>query len=65
MAHLERTFYQTVIVALLSSLRSDEGGQGMVEYTLILAAVALVALAGFQLLGGNISNQINTVAGAF
>jgi len=60
MAQIDRMFYQ--IMALVTNLKSDEEGQGMAEYGLILAVVAVVALVGFKLLGGNLSNQINTVA---
>ena len=50
---------------MLKNLWQDENGQGMVEYGLIIALVAVVAIAGLTLLGPrlktmftNISNQI-------
>ena len=39
----------------------DEAGQGMVEYGLILALVAIAAIAALTLLGGNVKNMFNTV----
>lgn len=46
---------------VLEKLWSEESGQGMAEYGLILALVAVVAIAGFRLLGSGVSKQINTV----
>ncbi len=37
--------------------------QTMTEYALILAAVAVVVVAGYQLMGNTISNLLNTVDG--
>jgi len=39
----------------------EESGQGMAEYGLILALVAVVAIAGFRLLGNGVLTQINDV----
>lgn len=43
-------------------LFDEESGQGMVEYALILALVAVAAIAAFKLLGGSISKKANDVA---
>ena len=40
----------------------NEEGQGMVEYGLIIALVAIIVIAGISLLGKNIGNLFNTVA---
>jgi pilus assembly protein Flp/PilA len=48
---------QTVLVRAL-----DEEGQGLTEYALILALIAVVAIAALTLLGGNITSELNTVA---
>lgn len=40
----------------------DESGATMVEYGLMVALVALVALAAVTLLGSNLSSIFNTVA---
>ena len=45
-------------------LFDEESGQGMVEYGLILALVAVVAIVAFQALGKATSNKANYVANA-
>jgi pilus assembly protein Flp/PilA len=40
---------------------SDESGQGMAEYGLILALVAVVVIVALTALGGGIGNTLNTV----
>jgi len=44
--------------------RNEEEGQGLAEYGLILALIAVVAIGALQLLGGNISSHLNTLANA-
>ena len=43
----------------------DEEGQGMVEYGLILALVAIAAIATLQLLGGGVDTILQTVVDKF
>jgi pilus assembly protein Flp/PilA len=40
----------------------EEEGQGLTEYALILALIAIIALAALTLLGGNVSSVLSTVA---
>jgi len=47
----------------LKNLVRDEDGATMVEYALMIALVAAVALAAVKLLGTNVSTVFNTVAG--
>lgn len=42
---------------------NNEKGQGMVEYGLIIAVVAIVAVVGFKLLGTNLDSIIDNIAG--
>lgn len=42
----------------------DEEGQGLAEYGLILALIAIVCIAALTLLGGNIAAALNNVAGS-
>ena len=50
-----------LFTALLASLRRDEEGQGLAEYALILALIAIVAIVALLFLGGQISSILNTV----
>jgi len=53
----------TSIYTWLQSLTRNEEGQTMAEYGIILAVVALVAIAGFIVLGTGLDGFINGVAG--
>jgi len=49
----------------LSSLsRDDEGGQGLAEYALILALIAIIAIAALLFLGGQISSILSSIGAA-
>jgi pilus assembly protein Flp/PilA len=48
----------------LSQLRGDDRGVTSVEYGLMVALIAIVIIAAVTLLGQNLSNLFNTVAGA-
>jgi len=50
--------------ALLTRVVREEAGQGLTEYALILFLVAIVAIGALELLGGNITSVLNSVAGA-
>ena len=55
----------TDLVALITArldVRSERG-QTMAEYAVVLAVITLVVIGAVQLLGGNISNAVNNVAG--
>ena len=47
--------------ALIASFRTDEEGQGLAEYALILALIAIVAIVALLFLGGEISKILSTV----
>ena len=50
------------LVALISSkISKDEEGQGLAEYALILALIAIVAIAALVFLGGQISAILSQV----
>jgi pilus assembly protein Flp/PilA len=42
----------------------DEEGAAMVEYGLLVAFIAMIALAGVKLLGSNLNTLFSTVAGS-
>ena len=48
----------------MMNIWKNEEGQGMVEYGLIIALVAIIVIAGITLLGENIGKLFNTVSGS-
>ncbi len=46
---------------LATRLWKEESGQGMAEYGLILALVAVLAIAGFRFLGTEINTKVESV----
>jgi Flp pilus assembly pilin Flp len=58
MANLCRT------LGMWLAVLKDEQGQGLVEYTLILVFIAVVAIAALILLGGSLSSALSSVAGS-
>jgi len=46
----------------LLNLLNDDGGQGLVEYALIIALVAMVALVALRVLGDKAKNTLNNAA---
>ncbi|MEO6398700.1 MAG: Flp family type IVb pilin [Tepidiformaceae bacterium] len=40
----------------------NDEGQGLAEYGLILALIAVVCIAGLTILGGNINSFLNSVS---
>jgi pilus assembly protein Flp/PilA len=50
-----------MLTALIASFRSAEEGQGLAEYALILALIAIVAIIALLFLGGQISGILNQV----
>ena len=46
---------------LLSTVRSDEEGQGLAEYALILALIAIIAIAALVFLGTQISTILSNI----
>ena len=50
-----------LITQFLATLRRDEEGQGLAEYALILALIAIVAIIALLFLGGAISKVLSTV----
>ena len=50
-----------LIQSFIASLRRDEDGQGLAEYALILALIAIVAIVALLFLGGQISTILSRV----
>ena len=53
-----------MLTSFVSVLRDDEGAT-MVEYSLIVALIAIVCIAGVTALGGKINNNYTTTSNAF
>ena len=53
----------TRMLALLKGLHSDESGQGLVEYLLIVALVALAATAGMNTAASYINSAFTRLGG--
>ena len=49
------------LLALIRSSRSDEDGQGLTEYALILVLIALVAIIALIFMGTQVSTILNTI----
>jgi pilus assembly protein Flp/PilA len=46
---------------ILNWLKNEESGQGMVEYGLLLALIAVVVIAALLILGPKVANIFNNV----
>ncbi len=49
------------MITLVKNLWNDESGQGLVEYALILALVAIVVIGALTLVGGSVKSKFTTV----
>ena len=49
---------------MLRSFFAKEEGQGLVEYALILALIAVVVIAALTVLGQKVSGTFNTINGS-
>jgi pilus assembly protein Flp/PilA len=51
------------ILAIIDRVRHHEDGQGLAEYALILALIAIVAIVALLFLGGQISDKLSVIGG--
>jgi pilus assembly protein Flp/PilA len=59
------TYFNGLLVNLLSKAAvRDEDGQTYVEYALLIAFIAIIALVAVKVLGNSISSLFASVAGA-
>jgi pilus assembly protein Flp/PilA len=56
--------YVSFLVTWLSSLLRKDEGQGLAEYALILALIAIIAIAALVFLGTQISKILSTIGAA-
>ena len=57
----EERGFPVVLISYVASLFDREEGQGLAEYALILALIAVVCIVALIFLGSQISSIINTV----
>jgi pilus assembly protein Flp/PilA len=48
----------------MDRLRGDESGQGLAEYALILALIAILAIISLIFLGNQISDKLSVIGNA-
>ena len=53
----------TVLSRLLPLFLTDDSGQGLVEYALIVALISIVAIAALRAVGQQASNTMSNAAG--
>ncbi|MFL5689339.1 MAG: Flp family type IVb pilin [Chloroflexota bacterium] len=49
------------LFALIPSIRTDDRGQGLAEYALILTLIAMVCVIGLIFMGTQVSTMLHTV----
>jgi pilus assembly protein Flp/PilA len=49
------------LVAIFDRVRSAEDGQGLAEYALILALIAVISIVALIFLGSQISDKMNVI----
>ena len=52
---------RAALVAFFGSLRAGERGQGLAEYALILALIAVVAIIGLFFMGNQVSGKLSVI----
>ena len=45
----------------IQSLLAQDEGQGLTEYALILALIAVAAIVALSVLGGNVTSELTTI----
>ncbi len=50
---------------VVSRILDQEQGQGLTEYALILALIAVIAIVAVHFYGGQVTTMLNTIASSF
>ena len=53
--------FRSTIARILNFIRHDEDGQGLAEYALILALIAVIAIVALLFLGSQISDKLSVI----
>jgi pilus assembly protein Flp/PilA len=51
----------TNLQVMLARVFDEEEGQGLTEYALILALIAIIAIAALSFLGGKVTSELSVV----
>jgi pilus assembly protein Flp/PilA len=49
------------LAACIDFIRGDERGQGLAEYALILALIAIIAIAALLFMGSQVSDRLSVI----
>ena len=52
------------LACLIERARNNEKGQGLAEYALILALIAIISIVALIFLGGQISDKLSVIGNA-
>ena len=55
--------FRSTLARLLAILHRDEEGQGLAEYALILALIAIISIVALLYLGSQVSDKLSTIGG--
>ena len=55
--------FRSTITRILAFIRHDEDGQGLAEYALILALIAVISIIALLYLGSQVSDKLSTIGG--
>jgi pilus assembly protein Flp/PilA len=61
---IERHSLMKKLIKKFAGFVKNEEGQGLVEYALILALVALLVIIALKFLGGTVANTYNNIGNA-
>ncbi len=53
-----------LLATWIERVRTDEDGQGLAEYALILALIAIISIIALIFLGGQISDKLSVIGNA-
>ena len=53
--------FRSTITRILAFIHRDEDGQGLAEYALILALIAVISIVALLFLGSQVSDKLSTI----
>jgi pilus assembly protein Flp/PilA len=52
-----------ILIRTLAALRGEDDGQGLVEYALILALIAIISIVALFYMGSQVSDKLSVIGG--